>query len=566
MASWVRVIGLDTSDGTSIAAFLLPPHPSVPALHQTLQPLLPQHALPSRYYLIPNLPTTPNGKVDTATLGQLASDTQPISPTPNFQPLSWSYNDVLATLLSLVSAITNVSLPASAADGSVYFLAEGGDSLTAALLSERLLGTLSSDDGTRNLLRSRIMDKILHGTLSDLAQTLMEIKEAGNLAALQTRTSTQPIARATASSAAPESLIPRKRRHSTDYQVLERATAHDPTLFPSLPFPPSPDWTCLWSIDMEACIDASPLVVLSQNGGTVYVGSHAGIFSAVNLDGTVKWSLDIGGRIESTACFVGEFVCFGCYDGHVYVISAEDGTVEWKFKTGDVVKCSPCPLGDDIIVGSHDRYLYRLSSGKKKVVWKTQLGAGIFARPVCYQDVVVAGTLGGTLFSFDAGSGKKEWDLDLGKPVFAGPCCSEDGTILVGTVGGTLFAVSSIGEKLWSFDVGGPIFSTPVYHNKTVVFGTHAKQIVALDTETGQPRWTFATDSPVYASVSIVSNTVIAADTNSNVHFLSLDNGTATEDGFKACDAEMYSSPVPLDLRTIVLAGRDDQLRLYRRL
>ena len=60
-----------------------------------------------------------------------------------------------------------------------------------------------------------------------------------------------------------------------------------------------------WSVCMEKCIDASPLVVPSclTGEGAVFIGSHSYLFMSVSLsNGEVLWHTRLGGRIESSAC------------------------------------------------------------------------------------------------------------------------------------------------------------------------------------------------------------------------------------------------------------------------
>lgn len=60
-----------------------------------------------------------------------------------------------------------------------------------------------------------------------------------------------------------------------------------------------------WSVCMEKCIDASPLVVpcCLAGEGEVFIGSHSYLFMSVSLsNGEVLWQIRLGGRIESSAC------------------------------------------------------------------------------------------------------------------------------------------------------------------------------------------------------------------------------------------------------------------------
>lgn len=68
---------------------------------------------------------------------------------------------------------------------------------------------------------------------------------------------------------------------------------------------PTKNFSLKWSVCLEKCIDASPLVVPSAiaREGVVFIGSHSCLFVAVSLtNGAVLWSTRLGGRIESSAC------------------------------------------------------------------------------------------------------------------------------------------------------------------------------------------------------------------------------------------------------------------------
>lgn len=73
-----------------------------------------------------------------------------------------------------------------------------------------------------------------------------------------------------------------------------------------------------WSVCMEKCIDASPLVVPScLNGeGVVFIASHSFLFLSVLLsNGEVLWRTRLGGRVESSACLsrCGQMIVVGKY-------------------------------------------------------------------------------------------------------------------------------------------------------------------------------------------------------------------------------------------------------------
>ncbi|KAI9031144.1 hypothetical protein DFJ74DRAFT_424163 [Hyaloraphidium curvatum] len=567
-----EVVDLHVNGSSELAAFLLPPRMNeVAALHRSLALKLPAHALPSSYFLLEELPATANGKVDHTELRKLAKSLEPVLPLPALHVQSWSLPDVLRSLISLYGSMLQKQGYADQHPlGNIYFLAEGGDSLSASFLVEQVLRAPGSRQEQRSLERQKLLDKVLHGTAADVARLVIDLRTelSGNGESIEVHEPSESAPRSSAEASAANSIIGKRKR--IEYVVvLERASARAADAQASTSLSSVAAWIELWDLDLKACVDASPLVVRQGSSGTIFIGSHAGIFSAVALDGSVRWTAQLGGRIESTACLVGDLVCVGCYDGRVYFLSAESGTLFWTFETGDLVKCSPCPVGDDVAIGSHDHFFYRLSPNSKSVVWKLDLGAGIFARPGCIVDGdgqrIIVGTLGGFVFAIDASSGAKLWSVDMGKPIFAAPAFRSGGGVYVGTVGGTLSALDAAGSMLWNYSAGAPIFSTPVVHSPsgTIVFGSHAKRITALSPG-GREVWSFSTYSQVYASVSILGKTVFAADTDAHVFLLDIEDGSV-QDFFVGCSAEVYSSPVPLDAATIVLAGRDDRLHLFHR-
>ncbi|CAG5133403.1 unnamed protein product [Candidula unifasciata] len=264
--------------------------------------------------------------------------------------------------------------------------------------------------------------------------------------------------------------------------------------------------TLTWKFDTKKCVDASPLVV-EQGGVTlVYIGSHSGQFSAIDIfTGSCLWSVTLPDRIESSACcsLCGSYVIVGCYDGMLYVINATSGFVVWKFQTGDMVKCSP--VVDDhtgfVICGSHDGYLYCLDVKEKLCVWKCHLGGGsVFSSPVVdtAARLVYAASLAGTVLAICADSGTVRWVYDLQKPVFSSLSLIGH-SLLIGCVDGNLYSLNSLGHKEWTFSTKAPVFSTPVVHKSSIVLGSHDHHVYCL-TDSGQQTWTFQASSPVYAT------------------------------------------------------------------
>jgi outer membrane protein assembly factor BamB len=137
-----------------------------------------------------------------------------------------------------------------------------------------------------------------------------------------------------------------------------------------------------WKVTLGMCIDASPLICAyrcddcsmetsstrDEEKFVAYVGSHAGIFAAVDVSsGNVLNSVLLGGRIEATAVadHVRQVLYVGCYDGGLYqipILSSREQSMQPRgvFFTGDVVKSSALvdPQTGRVWVASYDHHLY----------------------------------------------------------------------------------------------------------------------------------------------------------------------------------------------------------------
>ncbi|XP_013066099.2 beta-alanine-activating enzyme-like isoform X2 [Biomphalaria glabrata] len=263
-----------------------------------------------------------------------------------------------------------------------------------------------------------------------------------------------------------------------------------------------------WKYNTKKCVDASPLIVEYKDRTLVFIGSHSGLFSALDVDsGQEVWSKQLSDRLESSACIEPEagLIVVGCYNGLIYVLDARSGHTEWTFETHDMVKC--CPVIDTktrhVLCGSHDGYIYCLHVQQKKCVWKQNCGGSIFSSPVIdnTQCLLFVATLAGQVSALSLETGNVLWSVQLNKPVFSS-LCTTGHHVLVGCVNGCVYCLNTHGEMVWSYKTDGPIFSTPVVCDSYIYLGCHDTYIYCL-TDSGQLQWRFKTNSTVYATVFI---------------------------------------------------------------
>ncbi|GFN94232.1 acyl-CoA synthetase family member 4-like [Plakobranchus ocellatus] len=262
-----------------------------------------------------------------------------------------------------------------------------------------------------------------------------------------------------------------------------------------------------WQFDTHKCVDASPLVIQFRSECSVFISSHSGLVSLLDLhSGACAWSVTLPDRVESSACCTldGHFLVVGCYDGNIYILCVRSGARVWQFPTGDAVKCSPTlnPVSGHVLCGSHDGSLYCLDVQDQRCMWKRDLGGGsVFSSPAVNHDcqVVYAATLGGHVAALNAASGEVMWTIDLHKPVFSSLSVC-DGKVLVGCVDCRLYCLEESGNLSWSFQAAGPIFSTPVVYGTHILFGCHDFCVYCLSFD-GQLQWKFQAQTTIYATV-----------------------------------------------------------------
>jgi large repetitive protein len=123
--------------------------------------------------------------------------------------------------------------------------------------------------------------------------------------------------------------------------------------------------------------DAGGEPVLAGDG-TIYVGGN-GVFTAVNPDGTGKWSFSLKGHmIASPAIATDGTVYFGGDDGNLYALDPS-GRVKWKFATGGEIHSTPTlAKNGTVYLGGTDNNLYAIGSdGKLK--WKFATSGQVFS-------------------------------------------------------------------------------------------------------------------------------------------------------------------------------------------
>ncbi len=111
---------------------------------------------------------------------------------------------------------------------------------------------------------------------------------------------------------------------------------------------------------------------VSKDGSTIYVGTFEGVFYAINADGSIKWNLNTGKEIGSSAAIGADgTVYFGSNNKFFYAMDP-NGKEKWSYDTKSSVASSPAIDADGTIYfGAWDKKLYALGGKEEDISVET---------------------------------------------------------------------------------------------------------------------------------------------------------------------------------------------------
>ncbi len=335
----------------------------------------------------------------------------------------------------------------------------------------------------------------------------------------------------------------------------------------------------LWEVELGAAITAQPTFSAGAEGSLAFVGTHAGRFSGVLVEGpkagTIAVDLNVPGMVFGTAARAGDgTLVVGADDDRVYAIDPVAGAILWSTRIGacdpprgrgpEGTRCDPdggptIGAGGDLYIGADG--VYRLSStgelrwhypppelgaswhvGAAPLVtregevfvggedgalvaldrdgalrWRVELGPDVDAAPVLLSNgLVVAAADDGRVIAFEQG-GEERWTFTAGKEVRAALAVADDGTIYAAALDGLLYALRPDGALRWSFAAGGPIATAPVIDGAgQVYFGSRDDFVYAVDSD-GAERWRIELPEDVDAALGISEGGVLVVGCDDGV-------------------------------------------------
>ena len=282
----------------------------------------------------------------------------------------------------------------------------------------------------------------------------------------------------------------------------------------------------VWDVDLGSVVFASP--TLAKIGGEVValVGTHAGRFVGVAVEGAragqVVLDVNLGGMVWASATTGDGRAYVGADDDTLYAIDLANKQVVWTLKVGNCdaprvpgPEGARCDADGGPTIGPDgDLYLgadgvYRIGRDGK-VRWHypnlSPADAEVKARHVFAAPLVSAdgnlyvGTQDGLVVSLKAADGQLRWTYNVRADVDGSPTMGEDGDLYIGADDGRLYALRSDGSLRWSFVAQKDIRSAAAVATSGALYvGSFDGNLYAL-APSGDVKWVLPTGGRIAAT------------------------------------------------------------------
>ncbi len=238
---------------------------------------------------------------------------------------------------------------------------------------------------------------------------------------------------------------------------------------------------------------AGPLVTEK----TIYAPSADGLLTALNLDGSQRWSFKANSALWATPATNGELIFVPSYDHVLYALNAETGAQAWATqRLGGGLVGSPVVGTDNVLfLGSLGSQMLALDAENGKTLWTYETSGWVWASPVLEEDKLYFGDLKGTFYCLGT-DGKEIWkiqpDLAARRSIADGALVKDD-TAYFSSESGTLFAIDiATGNPRWNKPIGGKLYTAPATAGDLILVAPEGIDalLVAVD-RNGNQKWTF---------------------------------------------------------------------------
>jgi outer membrane protein assembly factor BamB len=222
------------------------------------------------------------------------------------------------------------------------------------------------------------------------------------------------------------------------------------------------DGSVLWSI----ALGGRPSAPLVWESGWLFAATgNAELFAVRASDGELQWRRALGTPLRARAVPASDRVYVSLEDGRVAALDIHTGETVWERPLGGT-PADILALADRIFVGSKDNFFYCLEARTGKVRWRWRTGADVIGAPIVDEFNVYFISLDNVLRALDRNRGGLRWQRGLEMRASGGPVLLEDALIVPGVAAEfSAFSVKS-GLPVGTFRAKADLAAPPYLHVK----------------------------------------------------------------------------------------------------
>jgi outer membrane protein assembly factor BamB len=197
---------------------------------------------------------------------------------------------------------------------------------------------------------------------------------------------------------------------------------------------------------------------------TIYAPNNDGFLYVIDLkDGSLIWSLEIGGHLWATPVIGGGKLYVPSLDHKLYAVDLERREIVWDADLGGSIAGSPALSADgqSLFIGSFAARVFALNAENGAIRWQRDTKGWVWGGPAVSGDTVYAADLEGQVYALDAATGSVNWTMQPDGPVTGSPLVMKD-AIAVTTESGSVYVVDSAGKNVWVASVKGKVYTPAI--------------------------------------------------------------------------------------------------------
>lgn len=313
------------------------------------------------------------------------------------------------------------------------------------------------------------------------------------------------------------------------------------------------------------------------DGARVYMAGHDGRVQAVETEsGDRVWRIDLDAPL-SGGPVVGEGrVVVGSLDGRLFALDAETGSRLWSVSLNGEILAAPAVSGSYVVVKTTDGRVRGLSISDGGELWsRSESVEGLVARgdssPIIRGSRVFAGFSNGQLRSIGLRSGESIWSVAVGLRAgsnelesiadVAPYIAADTQTVYAASASGRLAAIGFSGDVRWERPLGS-LAGVEVDAELLYLTDQHS-EVHGLNLENGGSVWNQeALRARQMTAPSLLDDSVVVADLDGYVHFLSADDGSLR--ARERLSGARISEPALVVSDLAILQDSKGRVRAYR--